>query len=276
MAGWLGFQAVAAGEAGWLTVLDQPLAKARSENKLVLLFFTGSDWCGWCKKFDQEALSTPELRAYAGKNLVLVEIDFPKQTPQNDAVKKANAAWQERFKVQSFPTLILMDSQGKVLGRQAGYAEGGARAFIEELENWKASQAPGVQVSATGTQWLTDLAKAQALAKAENKMVLLDFTGSDWCPWCIRLKNEVFSQPEFIAYANKNLVLVEVDFPRHKPQSSGQKQANEKLAAQHHIEGYPTIIVLDSNGRKIGESGYKPGGPRPYVAMLEAMENAAP
>jgi len=276
MAGWLVFQAGAAGESGWLTVLDQPVAKARLENKPILLFFTGSDWCGWCKKFDQEALSTPEFRAYAGKSLVLVEIDFPQQTPQNDAVKKANAAWQERFKVQSFPTLILMDSQGKVLGRQEGYTEGGAKAFIEELERWKASQAPGGQVSATGTQWLTDLAKAQALAKAENKMVLLDFTGSDWCPWCIRLKNEVFSQPEFIAYANKNIVLVEVDFPRQKHLSSEQKQANQKLAAQYHIEGYPTVIVLDSNNRKIGESGYKSGGPTPYIASLEAMKKSAP
>src|SRR5438093_919127 len=59
--------------------------------------------------------------------------------------------------------------------------------------------------------WLTDLPAAQAAAKAEKKIVLLDFTGSDWCGWCIRLKNEVFSQPEFDAFANANLVLVEVD-----------------------------------------------------------------
>ncbi len=274
--GWLAFQAGAAGEAGWLTVLDQPLAKAQSENKSILLFFTGSDWCGWCKKFDQETLSTSEFHEYAGKNLVLVEIDFPKQTPQSDAVKKANAAWQERFKVQSFPTLILMDNHGKVLGRQEGYAEGGARAFIEELEHWKANQIPPSQAGDAGVQWLTDLPQAQAQAKVENKTVLLDFTGSDWCPWCIRLKNEVFSQPEFIAYANKNTVLVEVDFPRQKPQSREQKQANQKLADQYQVKGYPTVIVFDSNGRKIGESGYEAGGPKPYIAMLEAMKKAAP
>jgi thioredoxin-related protein len=272
---WLVLSARVAGADGWLTVLDQPVAKAQSENKPILLFFTGSDWCGWCKKFGQETLSTSEFRAYAGKNLVLVEVDFPQKTPQSDAVKKANAAWQERFKVQSFPTLILMDSQGKVLGRQDGYAESGAKGFIEELERWKAAQTPAGQVSATGTQWLTDLPKAQALARTENKMVLLDFTGSDWCGWCIRLKKEVFSQPEFIAYANKNLVLVEVDFPRQKPQSREQKQANQKLAAQYRVEGYPTIIVLDSNGRKIGESGYEAGGPKPYIASLEAMKKAA-
>jgi len=159
---------------------------------------------------------------------VLVEIDFPKQTPQSDAVKKANAAWQERFKVQSFPTLILMDNHCKVLGRQEGYAEGGARAFIEELEHWKANQIPPGQAGDAGVQWLTDLPQAQAQAKVENKTVLLDFTGSDWCPWCIRLKNEVFSQPEFIAYANKNTVLVEVDFPRQKPPKPRTKTGQPK------------------------------------------------
>ncbi len=276
MVGWLAVQTSAAGEAGWLTVLEQPLAKAQAENKPILLFFTGSDWCGWCKKFVQDTLSTPEFHDYAGKNLVLVELDFPQQTPQPDAVKTANAAWQERFKVQSFPTLILVDSHCKVLGRQDGYAAGGARAFLEELEHWKARQMPPGPVSMAAGQWLTDLPQAQAKAKAENKMVLLDFTGSDWCPWCIRLKNEVFSQPEFTAYANKNLVLVEVDFPRQKPQSREQKQVNQQLAGQYHVEGYPTVIVLDSRGQKIGESGYAAGGPKPYIAMLEAMKKTTP
>lgn len=145
MGGWLALQTVAADEAGWLTVLDQPVAKAQLNNKPILLFFTGSDWCGWCKKFDQEALSTPEFREYAEKNLILVEINFPKQTPQSDAIKKANAAWQERFKITGFPTLILLDSHFKALGRQEGYAEGGAKIFIEELEQWKAGAASRVK-----------------------------------------------------------------------------------------------------------------------------------
>src|SRR5438552_7159697 len=84
--------------------------------------------------------------------------------------------------------------------------------------------------SARAAEWLTDLPAAQAAAKAENKIVLLDFTGSDWCGWCIRLRNEVFSKPEFDAYANDNLVLVEVDFPRQKSQSAALKQANRVLA----------------------------------------------
>src|SRR5882672_6835374 len=76
-------------------------------------------------------------------------------------------------------------------------------------------------------KWLTDAKKAQEQAKAEKKLVLLDFTGSDWCGWCIRLNKEVFSKPEFQDYAAKNLVLVEVDFPRSKTQSAELKAQND-------------------------------------------------
>src|SRR5690242_722587 len=79
---------------------------------------------------------------------------------------------------------------------------------------------------AAETEWLTDVPAAIARAKSEHKVVLLDFTGSDWCPWCIKLKGEVFETPEFAAFAKENLVLVEVDFPHSKPQSAEQKQAN--------------------------------------------------
>src|SRR5258708_33083688 len=74
--------------------------------------------------------------------------------------------------------------------------------------------------------WMTDLPSAQATAKAENKVVLLNFTGSDWCGWCIRLRSEVFSQPEFDAYSNDHLVLVEADFPRRKALPADLQQPN--------------------------------------------------
>jgi thioredoxin-related protein len=120
--------------------------------------------------------------------------------------------------------------------------------------------------------WLTDLPKAQAKAKTENKLVMLDFTGSDWCGWCIKLNKEVFSKPEFSEYANKNLVLVEVDFPRSKKQSAELKKANAALQEKYKIEGYPTIIVLNSDGKKVGELGYQPGGPKPFIAELEKLK----
>src|SRR5882757_4954075 len=120
-----------------------------------------------------------------------------------------------------------------------------------------------LQVQAAELQWLTDLPKAQAQAKAENKMVLMDFTGSDWCGWCIKFKKESLDTVEFKDYAAKNLVLVELDFPNKKPQSAGLKAANKALAGQYKVSGYPTFVVLSKDGREIGrQDGYEVGGPK--------------
>lgn len=129
------------------------------------------------------------------------------------------------------------------------------------------------QAGAAELNWMTDVPKAQAKAKSEKKLVMLDFTGSDWCGWCIKLNKEVFSQPEFVAYAEKNLVPVEVDFPRRKQQSAELKKANQALQDKYKIEGYPTIIVLNGEGKKVGELGYQPGGPKAFIAELEKLKN---
>jgi thioredoxin-related protein len=121
-------------------------------------------------------------------------------------------------------------------------------------------------------EWMTDLPKAQAQAKSENKLVVMDFTGTDWCPWCIKLNKEVFSTPEFSEFAAKSLVLVEVDFPRRKPQSAELKKANQALQEKYKIEGYPTVIVLNSAGKKVGELGYEEGGPKPFIEKLEKLK----
>jgi thioredoxin-related protein len=119
--------------------------------------------------------------------------------------------------------------------------------------------------------WQTDFKKAQEQAKAGKKLLLVDFTGSDWCGWCIKLNKEVFSKPEFQDYANKNLVLLEIDFPRMKAQADSVKKQNEMLANQYQIQGFPTVIVLNGEGRKVGELGYMEGGPSAFIAELEKL-----
>lgn len=120
--------------------------------------------------------------------------------------------------------------------------------------------------------WGENYQKATAQAKAENKLVLLDFTGSDWCPWCIKLDKEVFSQPEFKEYAAKNLVLMEVDFPQTKPQAANLKAQNEKLQGKYKVEAFPTVVVLNAQGKKVGELGYQPGGPKAFIAELDKLK----
>lgn len=120
--------------------------------------------------------------------------------------------------------------------------------------------------------WLTDLPQALAKAKAENKKVLVDFTGSDWCPWCIKLQKEIFQQDAFVEFAKKNLVLVEVDFPRAKAQSAELKRANQALLKQYGIEGYPTVLVFDSQGKQVGKLGYLAGGAKAFLGELEKLK----
>jgi protein disulfide-isomerase len=130
-------------------------------------------------------------------------------------------------------------------------------------------------LAAEQDKWMTDFPKAQSKAKAEHKLVLMDFTGSDWCPWCIKLRQEVFDKREFKTYADQNLVLVEVDFPRRKTQTEEQKKANDDLQKKYKIEGYPTVIVLNEKGEKVGELGYEAGGPQPFIKKVDALKKKA-
>jgi len=121
----------------WSTDLSKALEQAKAENKIVLLDFTGSDWCVWCMKFDNDVLSQPEFASYAKKNLVMVMLDFPNTKPQSDSVKKTNKDLQEKFKVDGFPTYVALTPDGKEIGRQVGYLAGGPQAFIAELEKFR-------------------------------------------------------------------------------------------------------------------------------------------
>jgi protein disulfide-isomerase len=119
--------------------------------------------------------------------------------------------------------------------------------------------------------WLSDLSMAQAQAKAEGKFVLLNFSGSDWCGWCIKLRKEVFLRPQFEDYAKTNLVLVQIDFPKHKPLPPAVQRHNQKLADQFQVQGYPTLIVLDAQGTKRGRISYGAGGPKPFISEIEKL-----
>ena len=95
--------------------------------------------------------------------------------------------------------------------------------------------------------WSTDLEKAFAQAKKENKNVLVEFTGSDWCPPCIAMRKNVFSKKEFVDAASKKFILVELDFPK------GDKEVAEKNqphSDKYKIEGFPTVILFDSKGKE--------------------------
>lgn len=124
---------------------------------------------------------------------------------------------------------------------------------------------------AAAADWTVGWKAASEQAAKAKTPILADFTGSDWCGWCVKLKKEVFNTPEFAAWAKDKVVLLEVDFPQNKPQSAAEKKENQALAEKYSIEGFPTILILDASGKQLGKLGYMEGGPKAWTAAADAI-----
>ncbi|MEN6444685.1 MAG: thioredoxin family protein [Candidatus Cloacimonas sp.] len=120
-------------------------------------------------------------------------------------------------------------------------------------------------------EWLTDWDQALSMAKKLNHPILVDFTGSDWCIWCQKLEGEVFSKDKFKDYAKSNLILLKLDFPRSIPQTDEVKKANQEKMKEFNVEGYPTVVLLNTEGKEIARTGYVPGGAEKYVLHLQDL-----
>jgi thioredoxin-related protein len=127
-----------------------------------------------------------------------------------------------------------------------------------------------VSALAAGDGWTTAYPQAVERAKREKKVLLLDFNGSDWCPPCIALKKQVFETEEFKKFAAEKLVLVDVDFPRRKKLPKEVAEANEKLAEKFKVESFPTVLLVDTNGKVLHrEEGYADESAKDYIALLK-------
>ncbi|MEM1085898.1 MAG: thioredoxin family protein [Verrucomicrobiota bacterium] len=128
-------------------------------------------------------------------------------------------------------------------------------------------------VFAGGEGWTSDFEAAKKQAAEENKDLLIDFTGSDWCGWCIKLNEEVFQHDEFKSGVKDKYVLVELDYPQDKSKLSEETQKqNTDLQEKYQPEGFPTILLTDATGRPYAKTGYQPGGPEAYVAHLGELQ----
>ena len=252
-------------ESAWLTDLAAAKKQAAEEKKPILMFFTGSDWCGWCRKLHEDVLDKDEFQKFAKDSVILLELDFPNSIPQSDALKKQNKALGEKFKVNGYPTMVLVASDGeKEISRTVGYD----KELVSKLEKAvKKTAASAKKKSGEETPdevgeklaWLTDFAAAKKQAAADKKPILMFFTGSDWCIWCQRLHEGVLDKPEFADFAKK-LVLVELDFPQEKQLPAELKKQNAELAEKFKVDGYPCTVVLAADGETVmGRlSGYSP------------------
>lgn len=132
--------------------------------------------------------------------------------------------------------------------------------------------------SAQELTWHTDINKAIELSTKENKPLFLFFTGSDWCGWCIRLQNEVFKKPEFASWATKNVVLVELDFPRKSKLEATLQAQNNELQKMFNVTGYPTVWFVKPqttpngiNLQQMGKMGYLAGGATTWIMAADRI-----
>ena len=121
--------------------------------------------------------------------------------------------------------------------------------------------------------WHSTWEAAKAEAEASGRVILVNFTGSDWCPACIQLRSSALSTPQFQSFADQKLILLEVDFPRGRAIPAAQRQANERLASQDGITAFPTLLLVGVNGRALAKVPAYPSGPQLVAAL---SQNLAP
>lgn len=127
-------------------------------------------------------------------------------------------------------------------------------------------------VFAGGEGWTSDYAGAKKQAAESKKDLLIDFTGSDWCGWCIKLNDEVFKKDAFKEGVKDTFVLVELDFPKDESKlTEAVKAQNKELGEKYAVQGYPSIVLTDAEGRPYASTGYEEGGPEKYVEHLNEL-----
>jgi protein disulfide-isomerase len=151
-------------------------------------------------------------------------------------------------------------------------------ALLVGCGNEKGSQTPppsnpspqgGAQLG--DINWMTNYNQAQQKAQRENKPLFLYFNGSDWCHWCQKLDQEILSQPGFIQKVRDHFIFVRVDFPQNNPLPEQQAMANERLKDMFHVQGFPTIVIVNGKGEVLGELGYRAMSPENYADTALTM-----
>ncbi len=229
----------------WLGSETDALAKAKETSKPVLLSITSDDTES-STKLKTEIFASDEFTKWAAEKVVLAQVNLTTDREVGEELMK-------RFELKGLPAVIFLDAEGKDLGH-SGYMTGA------KPKDWIADANQKLRAAKGGDDgWLTDYKEAQKRARAEGKLILADFTGSDWCSFCIKLHDETFDTQDFKDWASANVVLLVVDHPRSKELPAAEKAQNDKLDKDFPAGGFPNVVFIDGKGKKKGEiGGYKP------------------
>lgn len=254
-------------EVAWLTDLTAAQAAAKEAGKpVVVVFIDSTEEYG--KQLDEEILGTAEFAKWA-VDVIPVRFECsPKAGTKEE--RAAIRALHKKYERTGLPAIVFLDAEGKKFG-DSGLREGGVGPWIDDAN--RLLREAGYKER---TLWLTDYKAALKAAGKGNHLVLVDFTGSDWCGWCMKLDTEVFETDAFRAWAKKKkVVLLKLDYPHKKELPAEQKKQNEEIAKEFGISGYPSILFLNAKGKKVGEMGYEAGGPAVWTKLAdEQIEKA--
>ena len=292
---------------GWTEDLEGAQSMAKKEGKLVLAYFLNSrppSKDGFPSGvLDNAVLGSREFVERAGKSYVLYmcELDSTRQSwAAKDnimtAFTYAARPYAGHRRTFSPPEVAIIAPGGdKVALVDKGGWEGGADGYLAKIDNARRAGEEKIEAerrereeaeksmpekkdaTSTPAGFTDNLDEALAKAKEEGKLVYACFSGSDWCGWCKRLEKEVFADPLFVAGTKDDYVLVFIDDPSDRNLLSDHAKAeNKKLIKKYEIEGFPTALILDGDGNKVGETGYRDGGAAKYIEHLKELKNARP
>jgi len=272
--GLTGMGSSAEPNAVWVEDVKAAKQTARQQRKDLLILFTGSDWCPWCKRLDAEVLSQRAFAETIPQDYVLLKLDFPRTTPQPAALRRQNeqllSVFKEKYRFSGYPTIYLADANG-VPYAQSGYEEGGAEKVVQYLTFLRTAK----NIVDPGATWIEDFRVALAKAQGLQRHLLILFTGSDWCPYCMRLDKQVLSTETFKKEASKDFIFLKLDFPRTTPQDALIRAQNKKLdeffTSKFGLQGYPTIYLADPTGIPYAQTGLNDMGPKAYVENLRRL-----
>ena len=240
-------------QAKWLTSFSNATGQARKEDKLVMAYFRGSDWCDFCKKLDREVLNSDPFIDWAEKNVILLEVDFPADKRQSPSQKKQNDALMERYSVGKTATFVFIDSDGEPVTRcgfdtaklRDNEPKGQPKAFIEYLDGVVGNRPRKQQVAA-----LTNLEEGMKAARQHGLPMLALVTQAD-TPDVEQTAKDLMAAQKFVRFVNTHMAFVRLAWPKEGDTSL---EGLEFLAWAHRQKVPPLplqLVVWDPHQRKV-------------------------
>lgn len=268
----LASSAMAAESEGWLTDYKEGLAAAKESQKNMMVLFTGSDWCIWCKRLQADVLQKEEFKTFAKENLILVELDFPRENKPSEEIQAARKALAAKYEIRGYPTLVLLTPEEKDFGRMGYQKE--VSEFLEKYKSLaaevkkEAPEAPldfkyTIRINYKDAPEMEGWMKAmQALCNEWYPKIVAELNSPGFTPYT-DVSLTVRSDPKGVAgTGGKNIFLSREFFTRN-----GTDAGAVIHELTHVVQAYPEYVpwITEAIADYIRLYVFEPNAPRPNV-----------